>query len=236
MNESFRIVIPARIASQRLHEKMLVDVCGLPMIVRTWERACQAGAEEVVVATDSGEIAGVLRERGADVQMTGPQPTGTDRVAEAVRIRGWRSGAIVVNVQGDEPLIATADIRAVAKLRAESLASIATLCVPLQRGERDRPSVVKVVGGAGRAYWFSRTGMPGAYRHLGLYAWRVDGLRWFSRSPRSFYECVEMLEQLRVLENGMTVALAEAPDGLSIAVDTVEDLTRVREIVKGQYR
>ena len=234
MNESFRIVIPARIASQRLHEKMLTDVCGLPLIVRTWQQAMQAGAQEVVVATDSGKIAGTLRGWGADVQMTGPHPTGTDRVAEAVRIRDWSSDTIVVNVQGDEPLISPADINAVAALLMRSPdAGMATLHAPLQRHERDTASVVKVVGGE-RAHWFSRTALPGACRHLGLYAWRVDGLRWFSQLPRSFYERVEMLEQLRVLENGMTVALAEAPDGLSIAVDTAEDLARVRAIVEGR--
>ena len=234
MNEFFRIVIPARIASQRLHEKMLADVYGRPLIVRTWQRAMQSGAEEVLVATDDERIATVLRAHGADVQMTGPHPTGTDRVAEAVRIRGWSNESIVVNVQGDEPLIAPADIQAAAKLLATSYAPMATLCVPLQHGERDRASVVKVVGGAGRAYWFSRAMMPGAYRHLGLYAWRGDGLRWFSQSPRSFYERVEMLEQLRVLEAGRPVALAKAPDGTSVAVDTAEDLERVREIIKEQ--
>jgi len=229
MTNPFRVVIPARIASQRLHEKMLANISGTPLIVRTWQQASQAGAVAVTVATDDERIADVLREHGADVQMTGPHPTGTDRIAEVVRVRRWPSHCIVVNVQGDEPLIAPADIRAAAALLGDDVA-MATLHARLRPCDKEQASVVKVVG-QNRAHWFSRHFMPGAHRHLGVYAWRAEQLLRFSTLERAYYERVEMLEQLRAVENGLSIALAEAPDGMSIAVDTPEDLTRVRDVV-----
>lgn len=234
MSASFRVVIPARLASQRLHEKMLADVAGKPLVVRTWERACLSDASEVIVATDDIRVADAVEAHGAQAVLTDAHPTGTDRVAQVASLRVWQPADIVVNVQGDEPLISPADINAVAALLREcSLsAAVATLCTPLQKHERDTASVVKVVG-QDRAHWFSRAALPGAHRHIGVYAWRVAGLHWFREQPRTFYERVEMLEQLRVLESGMPVALAPAPNGTSISVDTLDDLTRVRYLIGG---
>lgn len=232
---TFRIVIPARIASQRLHQKMLADIVGIPMVIRTWTRARLAGAESVVIATDDTRIMEVAHAHGADAVLTGAHPTGTDRVAEAVRLCGWPADALVINVQGDEPLVAPEDIVAAGEALARSDADMATLSVPLRRAERDCDSVVKVVGSCGRAHWFSRAGLPGAGRHLGVYAWRVASLFKFSLLPRTYYEQVEMLEQLRAIEHGMIVKLGEAPEALSISVDTQDDLARVRaQFQKGE--
>lgn len=245
----FVAIVPARLASTRLPRKPLADIAGRPMVVHVAERAREAGAERVVVATDSEEIRLACEAHGLDAVLTSPaHPTGTDRLAEAAEILGLADEAIVVNVQGDEPLIPPAVVREVADLlAARPDCGIATAAHAIhEAAEFFNPNVVKVVtDAAGRALTFSRAPIPwardafaqsretlpadlGALRHVGLYAYRASFLRQFPTLSRAPIEEAESLEQLRALWHGVRIAVMNLPGALPAGVDTTEDLERVR--------
>ena len=251
----FRVVIPARHASTRLPGKPLADIGGRPMVLRVLDRALASGAEEVWVAVDHQAVFDVVRAAGGKALMTrADHSSGTERLAEVAGILGWRDDEIVVNVQGDEPLIDPGLIAAVAEgLAADIEASIATAAHPLgEVGEIFNPNVVKVVCDMrDRALYFSRAPIPWArdawagggcehgclmppglpvLRHIGLYAYRVGFLRRYTALVPAPIEQWEALEQLRALWHGYPIrvlTLDAAPPG---GVDTEEDLARVRAI------
>jgi len=250
---SFRVVIPARHAAARLPGKPLADIAGRPMLAHVFERAAASGAAEVLVATDDARIAAAARAFGAGVEMTSAaHASGTDRLAEVAARRGWPDDAIVVNVQGDEPLIPPANIRQVAELlERDAHADLATLATPVQSlAEFLDTHAVKVVWrDDGHALYFSRAPIPwaregapaglasqrefaGAWRHLGLYAYRVGALLRFAAAPPAVLEQIERLEQLRALALGMSFVVAEAREAPGPGVDTAEDLERVRRLLR----
>ena len=247
---AFRVVIPARFASTRLPGKALLPMAGKPMIQWVCERAGRSRASEVIVATDDSRIADAARLFGAHVEMTAAtHVSGTDRIAEVARTLGWRDAEIVVNVQGDEPLIPPALIDQVAGLlHANPEAHMATLSTPLARLEDLLdPNVVKVVAGAsGRALYFSRAPIPwhrdtapvglasqttfaGARRHIGIYAYRVGALLRLASLAATPLESAEKLEQLRALENGFEIRVADSVEPAGPDVNTPEDVERVLE-------
>ncbi|MBA2689742.1 MAG: 3-deoxy-manno-octulosonate cytidylyltransferase [Burkholderiales bacterium] len=245
---SFTVVIPARYASTRLPGKPLMDFGGKPMVVRVAEQAVAAGADRVVIATDDERVRTACLENHCEVAMTSPHHlSGTDRIAEVVGKLGLADDVIVVNVQGDEPLIPPKLIRCVVDGLAGGQAPMATVCHPLRDAtEMANPNIVKVVlDRHGYALYFSRAPIPWArdafgqglhvipkglpaYRHIGLYAYRVGFLNKYLQMPPAPIEQFESLEQLRVLWQGekiRVVITAEAPPG---GVDTPEDMARVR--------
>ncbi len=240
--QEFFAVIPARYDSVRLPGKPLADIGGRPMIAWVYERACQSGATECLIATDDRRIAQACEQIGAPVEMTDAgHSTGTDRIAEVAARRGWDDEQIVVNVQGDEPLIPPALITQVANLAArDSGAAIATLMAPIQsEKDRENPNFAKVVvDKAGRALYFSRApipwpregGLPTSYRHIGLYAYRVRALREIAATEPCELERVERLEQLRALWLGLGIAVEEAVEPPPAGVDTEDDLVMIREL------
>jgi len=232
---SFIVAIPARMASTRLPGKPLAPIGGVPMIVHVARRALEAGATDVVVATDHA--------------------SGSDRLAECAESFGWADDAIVVNLQGDEPLAPASGIRAVAAALADSDASIATLATPIRSAdELFDPNCVKIVcDETGNALYFSRAPVPWPrdaflhgratlpdefpfLRHIGIYAYRAGFLRRFARLPRTQLERIESLEQLRALEHGFAIAVREAPEPFPPGVDTAEDLARVERFLAGMTR
>ena len=245
----FRVVIPARYASQRLPGKPLLDIAGKPMIQHVFERASESGADEVVIATDDARIREVAERFDAPVCMTAvDHNSGTDRIAEVVQKLGWPDDAVVVNLQGDEPLMPPALLSQVAgTLGSHDRAEMATLAVPLSHtGQLFDTNTVKVVtDGDGYALYFSRASIPwkrdlfdgdstpqadwldGIYRHLGIYAYRAGFLRGYAGLPVSPIERMESLEQLRVLWNGGRIAVDVAVEAPPAGVDTAEDLSRV---------
>lgn len=246
----FRIVIPARYASSRLPGKPLADIAGKPMVVRVAEAVAGRGADEVLVATDDSRIADAVGMHGIDAVMTSTaHASGTDRIAEVAERRGWADDDIVVNVQGDEPLIDPTLVAAVARaLEADGSAAIATAAHPLTvAAEFLDPNVVKVVvDAAGRALYFSRAPIPwprDAYaagtrelpaglrplRHIGLYAYRRGFLRRFGSLPPAPVEQWEALEQLRALWHGFAIRVVVSESSPAPGVDTEADLRRVRE-------
>ncbi|MDZ7787938.1 MAG: 3-deoxy-manno-octulosonate cytidylyltransferase [Halofilum sp. (in: g-proteobacteria)] len=239
MNTSFRVAIPARYASTRFPGKPLAVIAGKPMLEHVWRRACEAGADEVVVATDDERIAAVADGFGATVCMTSAEhASGTDRLAEVARELGWPDDAIVVNLQGDEPLMPPLVLRQVAEdLAAFPDAALATLSVPLtDAGERDEPNIVKVVTDrAGYALYFSRAPIPyprtpdaaAAHRHLGIYAYRAGFLGRFSELEPAPIERAEQLEQLRALWHGHRIHVTEAAAVPDAGVDSPADIDRV---------
>ncbi|MFT7724676.1 MAG: 3-deoxy-manno-octulosonate cytidylyltransferase [Roseateles sp.] len=244
---SFTIVIPARLASTRLPNKPLADIGGLPMVVRVARRAAQSAAAQVVVATDAPEVAAACAAHGVRALMTrADHPSGSDRLAEAVELLGLADDAAVVNVQGDEPLIAPAMIDAcAATLAAQPGCVMATVAHALTDPcEFTNPNVVKLVcDRAGRALYFSRApiawwrdggGAPRqALRHVGLYAYRAGFLRRFPTLAVSPLEQIESLEQLRVLWHGERIAVHVSDEQPGPGVDTPEDLARVRGLIQG---
>ncbi|MGH8729929.1 MAG: 3-deoxy-manno-octulosonate cytidylyltransferase, partial [Burkholderiales bacterium] len=208
----FVVVIPARLGSTRLPNKPLLDIAGKPMVVHVAEKARLSGAKAVWIATDNMEVAKCAWRSGFDAMMTSANcASGTERVAEVARQQKFADDEVIVNVQGDEPLIEPSLIREVAEhLDAET--EIATLCHPIQsREEWLNPNVVKVVLNArGHALYFSRAPIPfarddkllAAYKHIGVYAYRADFLRRYCELPPSPIEEIEALEQLRVLWHG----------------------------------
>jgi len=246
---AFRVVIPARMRSTRLARKMLADIAGKPLVAWVAERARASGADDVVIATDDDEIEHAVRALGWKACRTSPEhPTGTDRLAEAVALLGYADDDIVVNVQGDEPLIDPRLIRAVAcELARHRLASIATAVHPIGSAQAFfDPNVVKVaMDEAGLALYFSRAPIPyardafagsrdalpadfPAWRHIGIYAYRVRYLREYSRLAPTAAERFEALEQLRALGHGHRIAVAVWNETLEPGVDTQPDLERVR--------
>ena len=246
---AFSVVIPARFASSRLPGKALADIAGKPMIVRVAERARESGALHVCIATDHEGIRESVERHGFAALMTrSDHLTGTDRVAEIMQSQNFKPEDIVVNVQGDEPLIEPGLIRAVAGLLSEAPeAAIATACHPIHdAAEMFDPNVVKVVlDHEGYARYFSRAPIPWArdafarstsalppglpcYRHIGVYAYRARFLTNFPRLAPSPLEQFEALEQLRALWHGFPIAVAVRHDAPHPGVDTPEDLERAR--------
>ena len=246
----FRVVIPARYASSRLPGKPLADIGGQPMVLRVLERALQAGAESVVVATDDARVQQAVEAAGYQALMTSPDhQSGTERLVEVAETLGWHDDTLVVNVQGDEPLIDPLLIREAARqLLLHDDAVMATLAHPIHdHADFINPNVVKVVADeAGYALYFSRAPIPwprdafsaqqpmphelGALRHIGLYAYRVGFLRTYASLVSSPLERYEMLEQLRVLGHGYRISLGITPLAPAPGVDTPEDLARVRSL------
>lgn len=247
----FTILVPARYASSRLPGKPLADLGGKPMVVRVAERARRSGAQRVVVATDDPRIEEAVRAHGVDAIMTrADHATGTDRLAEAASLLALAGDEIVVNVQGDEPLLDPALMRRVANtLAARPDAAIATACHPITHIDEARnANVVKVVLDArGNALYFSRAPIPWArdafsadppvlpaglpiHRHYGLYAYRVAFLRTFPALAPAPIETHEALEQLRALWHGLRIVVDIVEGAPSPGIDTAEDLARVREL------
>ena len=236
---SFSVIIPARYASTRFPGKPLADLAGKPMVVRVCERAAQSGAAAVHVATDDERIATAVRDHGFAVVMTRPDhPSGTDRLAEAATRLKLGERDIVVNVQGDEPLIEPALIRQVADKLAD--ADMSTACHALHDAVAlANPNVVKVVMDAkGNALYFSRSripyprdGEPACYRHAGIYAYRVAFLRRYAALEPAPLEKAEALEQLRALWHGHRIAVVVSETDIPPGVDTPQDLEAVRRIL-----
>ncbi|HRE14028.1 MAG TPA: 3-deoxy-manno-octulosonate cytidylyltransferase [Usitatibacteraceae bacterium] len=249
---AFKVVIPARMRSTRLPGKMLADLGGRPMVARVADRAAESGALEVVIATDHAEIADAVAALGYRVCTTSPShPSGTDRLAEAADLLGLADDEIVVNVQGDEPLIDPRLVREVAReLALRPKAAIATAAHPIGSAKAFfDPNVVKVVFDTdGFATYFSRAPIPyardafaqskgrlppdfPAFRHIGIYAYRVGFLRAYGKLSPTPAERFEALEQLRALGHGYRIALAFWTEPVEAGVDTPEDLARVRRVL-----
>lgn len=249
---TFRVVIPARYASTRLPAKPLADIGGKPMVVRVVEAALRSGAAEVIVATDDVRVQEAVAAHGHVAAMTrSDHPSGTDRIAEVAAQRGWTDDAIVVNVQGDEPLIDSALIAKVAQaLAGEREAAIATAAYAIgDVAEFLNPNVVKVVTAVnGRALYFSRAPIPWhrdgfatqrevlpsgflPRRHIGLYAYRVSFLRSYGKLPVAPVEQWESLEQLRAMWHGFHIHVIDCDRAPAPGVDTAEDLERVRRLM-----
>jgi 3-deoxy-manno-octulosonate cytidylyltransferase (CMP-KDO synthetase) len=243
----FKVVIPARFASTRLPGKALLPIAGKPLLQWVYERA-RAATSEVLIATDDERIAATARGFGAEVAMTSPDHlSGTDRIAELVRERAWSEEQIVVNAQGDEPLLPAALIRQVAALLARHAgAAIATLAVPIESAaEYADPNAVKVVAGRDqRALYFSRAPIPwqrdapegerwrGARRHVGLYAYRVGALTALAALAPTPLELAEKLEQLRALEYGFDIRVGDCLVPPGPDVNTAADLERVGALLR----
>ena len=247
----FKVVIPARYASTRLPGKPLLDLAGKPMVVRVAERAILSGADEVLVATDHPEVLNVAQRHGLRGLLTrSDHASGTDRLAEVVEAAGWSDETMVVNVQGDEPLIDPALIVQTAAQLARSGADIATVAHAVaDAADFFNPNVVKVVlAGSGDALYFSRAPIPYArdhfaceaggetlpagmlaYRHVGLYAYRARFLRTYASLSPSPPERLEALEQLRALWHGFRISVAIAEQLPAAGVDTPADARRVQE-------
>lgn len=248
----FSVIIPARMASSRLPDKPLADIAGLPMVVRVAQRAAQSAARQVVVATDDDRVLQACQQQGVRALMTRKDhPSGSDRLAEAAELMGLEDAELVVNVQGDEPLIDPLLINAVAaQLNRVPEASMSTAAHPVGSMEDYlNPNVVKVVLNArSLALYFSRAPIawwrdghvghgfrslpsPVPLRHIGLYAYRAGFLRLFPRLPPAPLETLESLEQLRALWHGYTIAVHTTARAPGPGVDTPEDLERVRQLL-----
>ncbi len=239
----FRIaaVIPARLSSTRLSRKVLRTIDGRPMVEWVWRAAATSGLmDPVVVATDSEEVASVCRERGIPVVMTSPNcPSGSDRVYEVAR---QIDADIYVNIQGDEPTLTADFFSPLLALFDRPEVEVSTLAFRCPPEEFTNPNAVKVVTALdGRALYFSRatipfdrdkTGFAGYRKHLGIYAYRKAALERFAVLPPSPLEKLERLEQLRLLENGIALYVADAPRD-TVGVDTEEDLMRAEAMIKG---
>lgn len=251
MSTSFHVIIPARLASTRLPEKPLADIAGKPMIVRVAERAAQSGAASVTVACDHARIADTVKAQGYQAVMTSEHcANGTERLAEAAAKLGLKAHEIIVNVQGDEPLIDPQVIANCAKaLALDAEASIATAAHHITSAEEFfSPNVVKVVCNARqRALYFSRAPIPwsrdafandrtqlpaslNALRHVGLYAYRASFLTDYAKLAATPCEQQESLEQLRALELGYTIVVMQLAGALAPGVDTADDLELVRAL------
>lgn len=255
---SFTVIIPARYASTRLPGKMLLDIGGKPMLQHVYERACNSGSSRVIIATDDRRIEAAAEAFGATVCMTSAEhPSGTDRLQEVVSLLGLADEEIVVNVQGDEPLIPPANIDQVAQLLTQDAAAgIATLSEPITSvTELFDPNAVKLVADQrGYALYFSRAPIPWArdqfkdwqqgvpvalprgvdyHRHIGIYAYRVALLHQYVQWPAAPLERTESLEQLRAMWNGVPIKVAAAVESPPAGVDTQADLARVRRLLTG---
>lgn len=238
----FKVYIPARFASTRLPGKPLLEIGGRSILRHVYDNACASGAREVVIATDDERIANAASAFGATVAMTsGAHPSGTDRIAEAVAARGEADDTVIVNVQGDEPLLPGAVIGQVAALlTAGDAIDIATICEPVDDlAAVMNPNIVKVVRGAGeRALYFSRAPIPHTRdgdinlahyrRHVGIYAYRAGYLQRFVALPPSELEQIECLEQLRALAHNAVVVAGDAAADCGLGIDTPADYERLR--------
>ena len=246
---AFSVVIPARYQSTRLPAKALAEIAGKPMLLHVVERARNSRAQHVYVATDDERIYSVCREAGVDCLMTSPEhQSGTDRIAEVALQLELADDSIIVNVQGDEPLIPAAVINQVAdNLAARDHAGICTLYAPVQdEQEYLNPNAVKLVADdEGKVLYFSRAPIPHARdardtawtharRHIGLYAYRVKVLKQFTTWPPGELEQIEKLEQLRAMAHGISIHAAACCEPIPAGVDTPEDLEAVRRLLQDQ--
>lgn len=250
---NFKVVIPARYASTRLPGKPLLDIAGKPMVQHVYERALESGAAEVIIATDNDKVAQIARGFGAEVCMTAEtHQSGTERLSEVIDKMGWGGSDIIVNLQGDEPLMSQALIHQVAQnLNEHNNASVATLSERIHSIEElFDPNVVKVtMDQMGMAIYFSRAPIPWArdsfavskdqlpenakyYRHIGLYAYRADLVKRYVNWVACELESTESLEQLRVLWHGYKIHVAEAVEATAPGVDTPKDLEKVRFLLQ----
>ncbi|MFZ2163793.1 MAG: 3-deoxy-manno-octulosonate cytidylyltransferase [Sideroxyarcus sp.] len=250
----FKVVIPARFASTRLPGKPLLDIAGKPMVIRVAEQAAQSGAQQIIIATDHQPIVAAAQEHGFQACMTRADHTsGTDRIAEVAAQQGWPDDTIVVNVQGDEPLIPPQLIRAVAQhLHDHSECAIATACHAIHdEASMRNPNIVKVVlDKFGNALYFSRAPIPwprDAYaqgqplspnvivlRHVGIYAYRASFLRDFGKLTPTSLEQIESLEQLRALYYGYKIGVTKTDQAPPSGVDTEQDLQVARRLFTSQ--
>lgn len=246
---SFIAIIPARYGSSRLPGKPLADINGKPMVVHVMERALESGAKRVIVATDHPEVVKAVEDAGGEVCLTRvDHQSGTERLAEVIELCQFADDEIIVNVQGDEPLIPPVIIRQVAENLANSEAGMSTLAVPIETAEEAfNPNAVKVVRNVqGYAMYFSRAAIPWErerfaisketigdvfLRHIGIYAYRAGFIRQYVKWEPSELEHIELLEQLRVLWYGEKIHVGVAKAIPSVGVDTPEDLERVRAIL-----
>ena len=252
----FHVVIPARHASTRLPGKPLLLISGKPMVVRVAEQAAKSGARQIWIATDHHAIADAAREHGFKACLTKEShATGTDRIAEVVEQCGWRDDTIVVNVQGDEPLIPPALIRAVAEhLHTHAECAIATACHAIHDDASMRnPNIVKtVLDKNGNALYFSRAPIPyprdcfaqqkplpeglPVLRHIGIYAYRASFLRAYGQLAPAAIEHFEALEQLRALYHGYKIGVVTAERAPPGGVDTEQDLHAARQLFDGKFK
>jgi 3-deoxy-manno-octulosonate cytidylyltransferase (CMP-KDO synthetase) len=248
----FYVVIPARYASTRLPGKPLLEIAGKPMVVCVVEQAQKSGAKQIIVATDDQRIVDAVTQYGYTAMLTRTDHlSGTDRIAEVVLRESWPNDAIVVNVQGDEPLMEPSLIIEVAKmLESNKEAVMATACHPIQnKSDFLNPNIVKVVlDGQSNALYFSRAPIPyprdafanneempsniPAYRHVGLYAYRTSFLKQYASIKPAIIEQYECLEQLRVLHQGYKIAVAISKNPPATGVDTEHDLAYVRSLMQ----
>ncbi len=246
---TFKVVIPARYASSRLPGKPLLDIAGKPMVIRVADQANKSGASAVVIATDFEKIMQVAKAHDVAAVMTNVNHvSGTDRIAEVVQTLNWHDDDIVVNVQGDEPLIDPQLIQEVALTLAHSKdAVMATACHAIHdEASMLNPNVVKVVlDSNGNALYFSRSPIPyprdelykqniKAHRHIGIYAYRVGFLKQYANLTVTELEQIESLEQLRVLHHGYKIAVTITDNPPANGVDTQADLDEVRRILSQQ--
>jgi 3-deoxy-manno-octulosonate cytidylyltransferase (CMP-KDO synthetase) len=251
---SFTVIIPARYASSRLPGKPLLEIAGKPMIQHVYEQALSSQASRVIIATDDERVATAAKAFNADVCMTSADhESGTDRLEEVVRLLKLDDDEIIVNVQGDEPLLPPAVIDQLAdKLKTTAHLSMATLVEAIDNSDDlFDPNVVKVtIDQSSMALYFSRAPIPwfrdgwnkedkilpdsiAYWRHIGIYAYRVSFLKDFVAWPPSPLELTEKLEQLRALDNGVRIHVAEAVEKIPAGVDTEADLLKVRQIIEG---
>ncbi|WP_029148395.1 3-deoxy-manno-octulosonate cytidylyltransferase [Methylophilus sp. 5] len=241
----FKVVVPARFSSSRLPGKPLLDIAGKPMVIRVAEQAAKSLASDIVIATDHDDIMHAAASHGVAAVMTRvDHVSGTDRIAEVVASMGWPDEMIVVNVQGDEPLIDPVLINEVAQTLAnDPQAVMSTACHSIHDADSfDNPNVVKVVLNAKQqALYFSRAPIPFprdaeyrqhlvAHRHIGIYAYRVGFLKQYASLPVTALEKIESLEQLRVLYHGYQIAVTVTAHAPASGVDTAEDLALVRKV------
>ena len=251
---AYHIVIPARFASERLPGKVLLDLAGYSLLQRVWQRARESSAQSTVIATDDERIVSVAEAFGAQVVLTSPEhQSGSDRIAECADNLGWPDERLVVNLQGDEPLMPPACLDQVAALLDERPdCEVASLYWPItEASEVINPNAVKVVTDSkGRAMYFSRAPIPFARsfasvaeamrsgiewkRHLGLYAYRLEALRRYTKCSPTPLEKSERLEQLRIMEQGGRIAMARACEFIPAGIDTPEDLHRVRCLIESK--
>jgi 3-deoxy-manno-octulosonate cytidylyltransferase (CMP-KDO synthetase) len=251
---AYHIVIPARFASERLPGKVLLDLAGQPLLQHVWQRASESSAQSVVIATDDERVVAVAESFGAQVVLTGSgHQSGSDRIAECAAQLGWPDDHLLVNLQGDEPLMPPACLDQVAALlnkRADC--EVASLYWPVtDAAEVQNPNAVKVVTDSDdRALYFSRSAIPYARayadidaaivagvewkRHLGLYAYRLAALRRYTSCAPTPLELSERLEQLRIMEQGGRIAMARACEFIPAGIDTPDDLERVRKLIESK--
>lgn len=250
MANTFKVVIPARYASSRLPGKPLLKIAGKEMILHVCEKASQAGAEEVVVATDDERIVDCAKQSGFNAVMTSASHTsGTERLTEVADTLSWRDDAVIVNCQGDEPLIPSALIKkAATSLMGQNIAQVASLCAPIFDAEEIfNPNAVKVVRDSqDYALYFSRAPIPwdrdafpqkpstepaNHFRHIGIYSYTAGFLRRYVSWPISQLDLIESLEQLRILSMGEKIYVPSVSEVPAAGVDTQDDLDRVNRVL-----